>query len=673
MANILKKIKNPFRRDEREPTRELHGDGGDEGSRKRGIEKARRVITSREVEKANARLIEFKSAKEKLDARLIENEEYFRLRHWEQIRRERSASSHEGDTVGAKQEAVEPTSGWLLGSIKNKHADAMDNFPRANILPREEGDRMEAFRLTAIVPSILDYIGFEKVYNDVMWCKHKQGTGVYCVYWDRQADGGVGEIGVKKVDLLNLYWEPGCDDIQESSDLFLVKQMDVRTVERNHPELRGKLNTSDAIARRYEDQPSGSRSRRVAVVDWYYKKQVNGHTVLHYCQYVGDHVIYATENDAATAERGLYDHGKYPFVFDVLLPMEGQPVGFGEIDVGKSKQAYIDILNQAILKNCLWAANPRFFVPKGAGVNREQFMDLRQTLVEYAGSSDGIVPITTTPVQGNVVAMLEMTINELKETTGARDVATGGTTSGVTAASAIAAMQEASGKTSRDANRASFRAFRSIVEMMIELIRQFYTAPHYFRICGDGHEIFTRYTNEGLNYREVRDETGAVVREARHPLFDLEITTEKNSAYSRMAQNELSLQFYNAGFYQPSNAPAALACLEMMDFDRKSDMVSRISENNFLQQQAVGGYRQAYMLAAELDRKNAILAEMGAGKPTNYAAKIGQELQAMGVSESPSSASASGAGGRATGDAAGGESHITKNARERAAEVSSPV
>ena len=43
---------------------------------------------------------------------------------------------------GAQQ--VEPTSGWLFNAIANKHADVMDNFPSANVLPREEGDRAEA-------------------------------------------------------------------------------------------------------------------------------------------------------------------------------------------------------------------------------------------------------------------------------------------------------------------------------------------------------------------------------------------------------------------------------------------------------------------------------------------------------------------------------------------------
>ena len=94
-------------------------------------------------------------------------------------------------------------------------------------------------------------------------------------------------------------------------------------------------------------------TNKSAVVDWYYKKNQNGRVVLHYCKYVNDEVLFATENEEAFRERGWYDHGLYPFIFDPLFSVEGTPCGFGYIDVGKSAQEYIDRGNQAIMKNML--------------------------------------------------------------------------------------------------------------------------------------------------------------------------------------------------------------------------------------------------------------------------------------------------------------------------------
>ncbi len=65
----------------------------------------------------------------------------------------------------------------------------------------------------------------------------------------------------------------------------------------------------------------------------------------------------------------------------------------------------------------------------------------------------------------------------------------------------------------------------------------------------------------------------------RLPVFDVDVTPVKASPYSKLSQNEMALQFYSAGFFEPKAADAALACIEMMDFDRKDLIVSRIEKN----------------------------------------------------------------------------------------------
>ena len=52
----------------------------------------------------------------------------------------------------------------------------------------------------------------------------------------------------------------------------------------------------------------------------YYHTREKGRRVLQYCKFTGETVLYATENDPELRERGWYDPGKYPFVFDVLFP-----------------------------------------------------------------------------------------------------------------------------------------------------------------------------------------------------------------------------------------------------------------------------------------------------------------------------------------------------------------
>ena len=353
------------------------------------------------------------------------------------------------------------------------------------------------------------------------------------------------------------------------------------------------------------------------------------------------------------AKRGWYDHGKYPFVFDPLFRVKGTPCGFGYIDIGKGAQEYIDRGDQAVMQNMLSNAKPRYFIRSDGSVNEAEYGDMTKDFVHTDGNlgQDSILPIAGKGLSSIYLNVLDRKVEELKETTGNRDVSTGGSASGVTAASAIAAMQEAGSKLSRDSNKAAYRAFREIVLLVVELIRQFYDLPRQFRIIGaNGEQSFISYTNAGLLPQAQGNDFG-VDMGYRVPLFDIEIAAEKASPYSKLSQNELALQFFGAGFFNPQLTDQALACLEMMDFDGKDRMMQRIAQNGTLYQQLMQTRQQAVAMAQAVDM------QMG----TNYAGQIlsGAQGQAQpGRVQKP--------------ETTGGESSVTRNAREEAASRAEP-
>ena len=619
-----------------------------------GFKALAQVIGKEQVQKASLTLQKYKEGKANLERRIVDNEQWYKIRHWECMR--------------DKTQAVQPTSAWLFNCIANKHADAMDNFPSPNILPREEGDKGEAEMLTSIIPVILDQNDFEETYSDVMNYKLKMGTGVYGVFWDKSKMNGLGDISIRKIDLINLFWESGIMDIQKSRNLFHVELADNDLLMQSFPQLQGKLGTATMDITKYVYDDKVDTNDKSIVVDWYYKKNVNGKTVLHYCKYVNDEVLFATENDPMFAERGWYDHGLYPFVFDPLFTTEGTPTGFGYIDVGKDSQAYIDRGNQAIMKNMLANAKPRHFIRTDGAVNEEEYADLDKDFIHVDGQlgQDSILPVQGKPLNDIYVTVINNKVDELKETTGNRDISTGGTTSGVTAASAIAAMQEAGSKLSRDNNKASYRAFRKMCLMVIELIRQFYDLPRKFRIMGEnGSARYVEYSNAGILPQPQGFEMGMDMG-FRLPLFDIEITAQKQSPYSKMSQNELALQFFGAGFFNPQMADQALACLDMMDFDRKQFVMQKIAQNGGMYQQMLMMQQQMLGLAQMVDQANGTnLAEQMAsgimggapvapiGGSTNPAQKV-EETEALGGKE-------------------GKEASNTKKARQRVAESTDPT
>ena len=557
-------------------------------------------VGAEQIREARQILRKYKEGKANLEQKVIENEQWYKLRNWECMRKQ----SQEPDQV-------EPVSAWLFNAIANKHADAMDNFPSPNILPREEGDKAEADMLTSIIPVILQQNDFEETYDVEADDKLKSGTGIFGVFWDGSKLGGLGDIAVEQVDVLSLFWEPGITDIQRGKNLFHVELVDNEDLEGMYPQLLGKLgnNTLDISTFLYDD--AVDTTCKSAVVDWYYKKRVGGRTVLHYCKFVEDAVLFATENDPQSYPNGWYDHGLYPYVFDPLFRMKGTPCGFGYVDVAKYAQEYIDRGNQAILENMLENASPRHFIRSDGAVNEEEYADRRKKFIHVDGQlgQDSILPVQGKVLSEVYLAVLNNKVDELKETTGNRDISNGGTTSGVTAASAIAAMQEAGSKLSRDNNKASYRAFRKVCLMIVELIRQFYDMPRCFRIMGqNGAARYVEYSNAGLQPQFQGNELGVDMGH-RVPLFDIEITAQKASPYAKMSQNELALQFFGAGFFNPQLADQALACLDMMDFDRKHFVIQKITQNGGMYQQMMAMQQQMMEMAQIIDSLRGVPAQ----------------------------------------------------------------
>ncbi len=602
---------------------------------------ARPRIGPEELRRANGILKKYKEGKARLEQRIIDNEQFWKLRHWEQMEKE-----GQGGNSGDPQ----PASGWLVNCILSKHADAMDCYPAPTVLPREPDDRLEAQRLSRILPVVLKKNQFKRTYSSAWWYKLKSGCAVYGVFWDGTKLGGLGDISVKRMDLLNLFWEPGVTDIQGSAHFFSTELVDNERLLADYPQLEGKLGRGGFTLSRYLYDDTVDTTGKSLVVDWYYHTAVEGRRVLQYCKYVGETVLYATENDTvqptetrflgtdeegrpvmgqapcgpSMAQRGWYDHGKYPFVFDVLFPEEGTPCGYGYIDLCKSPQKQIDLMNQAILKNTLANATPRFFIRSDGAVNENEYADWTRPFVHTNGNlgSDSIAPIRAGSLDSVYVAILNNKIAEMKETAGNRDVANGGTAAGVTAGTAIAALQESSGKLSRNMIDDGYEAFADVVTLCIELIRQFYEMPRQFRLLGAmGTEEFVSYDRSGLQPRVMDD---GVNVSYRVPEFDLEIGAERESPYRTAEANQLALQLFQMGFFREDLADQALRCLELMDFKNKDQLARIIS----------GGRTQAAEMAAMRQQLLQLAQVVDEAKGTHLAERLAAE-QADGGSAAP--------------------------------------
>ncbi len=546
------------------------------------------VITDKEVAEAEATLKKYQENKADVEQKLVDNENFWKMNHWRVM--------HNQHGKQKRFDRIEPKSAWLVNTIINKHADAMDNFPEPNIVPRAADDEATAKALSEIIPVILEQNDFEETYSQCAWEKNKNGSSCYGIYWDNDKDNGLGNVDIRPVDFMNLYWKSGITDIQESPNVFYVTMMDNDEIKARYPEINEPSSTTPITAANlYHYGESVDDTNQTAVVDWYYKRRTKTtdtmgipqiKTVLHYCKFCNGQVIYASENDPNYAEVGWYSHGQYPFVVDTLYPIKSQLIGMGFCDLNGDDQLYIDKLRQAIMESAIANARPRVAVRTDSGINEEEYLDYDNAVIHFEGNlgEDAFRQITTSPLNNIYENVLLQQLQEMKDTSG-NTAATQGQASSVTTASGIASLQEAAGKLSRDSNATSYRAFKKVIYQVIELIRQFYTEPRCFRIIGEmGEANYVTFDNSGLQPQSQGQAFGIDLG-TREPIMDIVVKPQKKSAYSKETQNQTALNLYNMGFFAPNNADASLACLNMMDFDGVDKIKATVSQNGQLYQQ----------------------------------------------------------------------------------------
>lgn len=622
------------------------------------------VIDEDTVNDAMTILEKYRQSRSVLEERVRADNDYFRVRY------ANFTNQNSGNMAQPNS-----SSAWLFNSVINKHADAMDNIPMAIVLPREQSDEKAAESLSKIVPLILDKCGFEAKYSSNWFDKIVTGGAIYKVFWDNTMINGLGDINVQCTDVLNLYWTPGVEDIQDADNLFHVEYVKDKVILQQYPFMKDRLGQSGVWSQAEYNSEIQNRehSDEQIVVDWWYKKMEGTRTVVHLCKFCCGQVLWASENTDEYKERGYFDHGKYPFIFDPMFPIKGSPYGFGYVDVMRSPQFVIDQLDGAITKNAQMTAKPRWFKKKTCNVDMDQFANWSTDFIDVDGGQlddTNLRQLQMNSLPPFVANHWENKINELKETSGNRDFSQGSTSQGVTAASAIAALQEAGSKLSRDMIKGSYRAYQDIVTLVVELVRQFYTEDRYFRIENDQNETeFVRFNNQMISPQPTEVFNGISMEiSTRTPEFDFKVVAQKMSPFQRESQNQLAVQLFQMGVFNPQMADQVLPFLDMMNFEGVEQLRKRVGENAKMYEQLMQMTQLATQMAQQLDGASVLAGGMGGYTQQVMAIASQSESGAM-----PQMGAIPEVGGvQGINGLPPTESTITANARLRAAESSTP-
>lgn len=466
-----------------------------------------------------------------------------------------------------------------LKVILNKHADAMDNYPEAVCLPRSSDDEETAKQLTCVLPCILERNKFYKTYNDASTDALVGGAYAVSVTWDPDRDG-IGEVCVRRENILNLFWQPFIEDIQQSKYFFNVEMMDIEAAKKAYPVLKD-VAADDLGIKEFKTYDNSNKSQgKAAIVDCYYKRGGE----VHLCKFCGETLISASENEPKEYPKGYYIGGEYPFIVKPLFRLPETPTGFGFIDICRAPQEYMDELKLDMLKNIKVNSKTRNLKHSNAGVNDEDLLDLDQEMIEVDGIplDQAIRPLETKDIAPGALSVYSSLNDEIKDTTGTNDAANGASAAGVTSGNAIAALQEAGGKISRDINKMDFFAFTEICNMIIERMRQFYTPGRMFRIIGDDKKVdYIEFDGNGLREQKIEVE-GSDDDFFRLPIFDIEVKAQRSNPFTTAANNQMMIDMFNMGLFNPDNTDAALVALEGMSFEGKDKIIEMLKKNKTL-------------------------------------------------------------------------------------------
>jgi len=458
----------------------------------------------------------------------------------------------------------------LKSTFNSCVADQMDNMPEALMLPERRELENVSEDLTDVVRFVLAQNGYESLHRRRVEDCFCTGTSVMQVAWDADLDNGRGNVALIRWPIEAFLWDPAAEDLQDGRAVFKVSWHPLSWFAQHYPEKAPFIGSDEAeysdlgMAEAQHGNRQADEARAMLVEYWYrlYDAKLRRYTV---------NVAYLAGGELLSHAADVYAHGMYPFVLDVYTPIEGLPVGDGMIQELAPMMRYVNRYASYIDMNLRMASKGRLLVDRNAGLDKEALLDWESDVVEGDRIDAGALQwMQTQPFSGLALQQLMQMQSDIKQDSGQNQFSRGETVGGVTAASAISALQEAGGKITRLRTHVFNQGFRQIVWQMMWLISQFYGSRRMLFITG--REVDA--SPERLFGMPI---SGTVPP----PPYSVQVQVQRRNPLRQQAQNDLFLQAYRlsaeAGQYFPLSA-----LFEILHVDGKERILPLLKESELL-------------------------------------------------------------------------------------------
>ena len=514
----------------------------------------------------------------------------------------------------------------LRSTIVNCIADQMDNMPEGVMVPERPELQQQADDLTDVNRYVLNENNYEELHNTLVEDYFVTGTAVIQVGWDKDMDDGEGNISIVRWPIEGFLWDPRCSNIDDARALFKISWHPLSWYRSRYPDAGRYVACESGEYRNIgmpEEWLSHGPDEEMAMLMEYWEREYDAKKRRYKVN-----VAYIAGNAVLEMHEDVYAHGKYPFIVKSMFPIDGMPVGEGLVQTMAPMMRYINRYARYIDENLAMSAKIRMLVQRGAGIDVEALADWDKNLIEGDRiDEDAVRWMQSQPLNSMAFNLMLQFETDIKQDSGQNQFTRGETAGGVTAASAISALQEAGGKITRlNTNRLN-QAFKEMVEQVVWLINQFYTGRQARLITGrrgdlrmvdmDAEKLMGMIPKlpEGAGALPPQQQAEMILMAAQEaldrkrggalppPPYSVQIQVQRRNPLRVQAQNESILQAY--AMAAQANIPFKLStAFELLALDGKEKIIPALQESE-----------------AQMDQMNALTQQMGQMQQENDALK----------------------------------------------------
>jgi len=455
----------------------------------------------------------------------------------------------------------DPVVNYVAYVVDQKTPQLTNNRPSGLILPTAKGDEPVAKLFTQVTDVISERVGLDEIITEVVPTGLLLGTAWFKVYWDNNISGGSaerlniwkGDVCIEAPDPCNIYHDPQAYKVEDCRYIIYAVP---KTVEWVSEKFNIKVDAENSFETEIYDRPSPSQAKnRVMLYEYWYKEKG------------GIHCIYAAGGKILKRIMNVYKHGRYPFVPFVPKTKRKSLTGIGEPKNIMSNQKLLNKFLEMLTRNTMLTANPILFVDTKSGIDANKFIAKPGVVqpVNNLGQTKAAEWFQPPQISRDVPMTIDKLIELIERMGGIYDAQTGETPAGVTAAAAIQMLVEQGSIPIKGIQRQLFNSIKNVYELMIELVKEFYTEQRYIRITDEqGNMDFQSFV--GAHYAEID--------------LDVKVSAGASTPTSKAYIAQLGADLFKAGVLLASEY------VDMQDgLPNKDKIVSRLREQEQMQQQ----------------------------------------------------------------------------------------